>query len=286
MPSQSDRQIVRHLARIAAVLEKKHGDSAVERGNAPRFDTHCAFAWDGMEECLKAVDSFAPLPLSCLIGIAGQKQRLYDNTERFAKGKPANSALLWGARGCGKSALVKAVVADLRPHHPDLVIVEIARDDLWSLPALAALIRRHADKRFIVFCDDLSFQADDGLGKALKTLLDGGLDSKPDNAVLYATSNRRHLIPREMTENEARAAIHSREAQDEHIALSDRFGLWIGFHPVTQDQYLAMVESYAVYFALADKKSGQTLVREALEWAAERGGFSGRVAWQFIQSVR
>lgn len=277
--------MVRQLRRIADALERRDGTGA-ETGADAKVQADLrdggVYVWDAARGGLKAVDSFGPLPLKQLVGIDDQRRRLWENTVRFASGKAANSVLLWGARGSGKSALVKAVFAAAAKEYKALRLVEIARDDLDTLPELVAVLRA-AKGRFIVFCDDLSFGAQEGLGKALKSILDGGVDAAPDHVVFYATSNRRHLVPRDMVENEARAAIHSREAQDEHIALSDRFGLWIGFHPVTQDDYLAMVRGYADYFGV-DK--GAELERAALEWAAARGGISGRVAWQFMQSVR
>lgn len=277
--------MVRQLRRIAQALEQ-HGGASAETGAGAAAQAILrdggVYVWDAVQGGLKAVDSFAPLPLKQLVGIEDQRGRLWENTVRFASGKAANSVLLWGARGCGKSALVKAVFAAAAKEHKALRLIEIARDDLDTLPDLVAFLRA-AKGRFIVFCDDLSFAAQEGLGKALKSILDGGVDATPEHVVFYATSNRRHLVPRDMLENEARAAIHSREAQDEHIALSDRFGLWIGFHPATQDDYLAMVRGYADYFGV---EKGEKLDRAALEWAAARGGISGRVAWQFMQSVR
>src|SRR5690606_10592421 len=211
-------------------------------------------------------------------------------TERFARGLPANNALLWGARGMGKSSLVKAAHAGVRrklglgksPSQPDLKLVEIHREDIGTLPTCLAFMRdsRH---RFIVFCDDLSFDRDDTAYKSLKAVLEGGIEGRPENVLFYATSNRRHLMPRDMMENERSTAINPSEAVEEKVSLSDRFGLWLGFHHGSQDQYLEMVRGYASYHRL--EIADDELVREALEWSMTRGGRSGRVAWQFIQHL-
>ena len=213
--------------------------------------------------------------LSLLKGIDNVRDILLANTRRFADGLPANNALLWGARGMGKSSLVKAVHADVGG---GLKLIEIHREDVGSLPELMEAICG-LDHRFIVFCDDLTFEASDLAYKSLKAALDGGIDGRPQNVILYATSNRRHLIPREMMENEASSAVIPHEVVDEKISLSDRFGLWLGFHACSQDDYLDMVKGYAVWLKLAIGE--QELGAEALEWAATRGARSGRVAWQF-----
>jgi predicted AAA+ superfamily ATPase len=209
---------------------------------------------------------------------------LVENTERFARGLPANNALLWGARGMGKSSLVKAAHAAVGAAHPaaGLKLIEIHREDIESLPELMGLLR-HARQRFIVFCDDLSFEAEDTTYKALKTMLEGGIEGRPDNVIFYATSNRRHLMARDIVENERATAINPGEAVEEKVSLSDRFGLWLGFHRCSQDEYLSMVEGYVARYRIP--LAGAELRREALEWATTRGARSGRVAWQYVQDL-
>ena len=231
----------------------------------------------------------AAVPLRLLAGIDRQRQLVLDNTARFAAGLPANNAMLWGARGTGKSSLVKAVHAALLAELPAdapparrLALVEIGRDDLSSLPVLLDLLRR-APRRFLLFCDDLSFEREDADYKALKSVLDGGLRGRPANALFYATSNRRHLMPRDMIENERSTAINPAEAIEEKISLSDRFGLWIGFHGIDQATYLAMVGAYAADRGLA--VAPDRLRAEAIEWSVGRGARSGRVAWQFVEDL-
>jgi hypothetical protein len=224
--------------------------------------------------------------MSLLKGIDRVRDLLVENTERFAAGLPANNALLWGARGMGKSSLVKAAHAAVNAAHAGqgrpLKLVEIHREDIESLPDLMALMRE-APFRFIVFCDDLSFEAEDTSYKSLKAVLEGGIEGRPDNVVFYATSNRRHLMARDMVENERATAINPGEAVEEKVSLSDRFGLWLGFHRCSQDEYLAMVQGYVAHFRIP--LAGEALEREALEWATTRGARSGRVAWQFVQDV-
>jgi predicted AAA+ superfamily ATPase len=214
---------------------------------------------------------------------------LVENTDRFARGLPANNALLWGARGMGKSSLVKAVHASVNAAHRGkngghgvLKLVEIHREDIESLPDLMALMRG-ASYRFIVFCDDLSFEWEDTSYKSLKAMLEGGIEGRPSNVVFYATSNRRHLMARDMMENERSSAINPGEAVEEKVSLSDRFGLWLGFHRCSQDEFLAMVEGYVAYYRIAHPR--ERVHREALEWATTRGARSGRVAWQFVQDL-
>jgi predicted AAA+ superfamily ATPase len=201
------------------------------------------------------------------------------NTAQFARGLPANNALLWGARGMGKSSLVKAVHAACLDATPDLKLVEVQREDLPSIARLLTLLRA-APVRVILFCDDLSFSHDDQHYKSLKAVLDGGVEGRPDNVLFYATSNRRHLMPRDMIENERSSAINPSEAVEEKVSLSDRFGLWLGFHPCTQDEYLAMIRGYCAAYGV--QVPDTRLVAEAIEWQATRGGRSGRVAWQFF----
>ena len=234
---------------------------------------------------------FAPVPrvsrvdIGLLKGIDRMRDILIENTERFANGLPANNALLWGARGMGKSSLVKAAHASInldRKPADRLKLIEIHREDIESLPALMELLRS-SPFHFIVFCDDLSFDGNDASYKSLKAVLDGGIEGRPDNVILYATSNRRHLLAREMIENERSTAINPGEAVEEKVSLSDRFGLWLGFHRCSQDEYLAMVKGYCSHFGI--KLPEEELEREALEWSTTRGSRSGRVAWQFTQEL-
>lgn len=274
------------LERLTTALERL----AAPQPREPDFEAAEAFVWHAETGCFEPVARVNRIPLALLKGldlIAGQ---LRDNTERFAKGLPANNALLWGARGMGKSSLVKAVHADVRQRLAkdlakqgrDLKLVEIAREDIDTLPRCLARMRA-SDHRFIVFTDDLSFDKDDTSYKSLKAVLEGGIEGRPDNVIFYATSNRRHLMPRDMVENERSTAINPSEAVEEKVSLSDRFGLWLGFHHCSQNEFLAMVRSYAEHYGL--KIDDDELVREALEWSTTRGSRSGRVAWQFIQHV-
>jgi hypothetical protein len=246
--------------------------------------------WHADEERFEPVAQVNRVPLKLLKGIEHVVPQLTENTERFARRLPANNALLWGARGMGKSSLVKAVHADvrgrlgkeLRAAGADLKLVEIHREDIASLPhCLAAM--RNSPHRFIVFCDDLSFDKDDTSYKSLKAVLEGGVEGRPENVIFYATSNRRHLMPREMVENERSTAINPSEAVEEKVSLSDRFGLWLGFHNCSQDQFLDMVRGYAAHHKL--KLADDELARQALEWSVTRGARSGRVAWQFTQHL-
>jgi uncharacterized protein len=218
-----------------------------------------------------------------LKGVDQSRDILLENTQRFAKGLPANNALLWGARGMGKSSLVKAAHRTVSNTQKSLKIVEIHREDINSLPILMNLLRSAAKFRFIIFCDDLSFDAQDTSYKSLKAALDGGLEGRPENVIFYATSNRRHLLPRDMIENERSTAISPSEAVQEKVSLSDRFGLWLGFHNCSQDDYFAMVHGYAKHFGLKMKPA--ELEQAANEWSVTRGARSGRVAWQFIQDL-
>jgi predicted AAA+ superfamily ATPase len=270
------------LARIADALERLAPPPAA----APDFSAADAFVWHPEGARVSPVTHVNRVDMSLLKGIDRVRDLLVENTERFARGFPANNALLWGARGMGKSSLVKAthaaVNAGLGPKAGTLKLVEIHREDIEGLPELMALLRRAAD-RFIVFCDDLSFDSADTSYKSLKAVLEGGIEGRPENVILYATSNRRHLMSRDMMENERSTAINTGEAVEEKISLSDRFGLWLGFHRCSQDEYLAMVEGYVSYFSIpADREEVR---REALEWAATRGARSGRVAWQYVQDL-
>jgi uncharacterized protein len=243
-----------------------------------------AFVWHPNGR-LVPVPHVSRVDLALLKGIDRMRDILIENTERFANGFPANNALLWGARGMGKSSLVKAAHASINVNRRPadrLKLIEIHREDIESLPALMALLRNSAF-HFIVFCDDLSFDGNDASYKSLKAVLEGGIEGRPDNVILYATSNRRHLLPRDMMENERSTAINPGEAVEEKVSLSDRFGLWLGFHRCSQDEYLAMVKGYCGYFGI--KLAEDELEREALEWSTTRGSRSGRVAWQFTQEL-
>ncbi len=283
MTSHIDTEL---LERIAAALERL----APPRRDTVDLDAAEAYVWRADPEGFMPVKQVNRVPLGLLKGLGQRAEQLLDNTERFAKGLPANNALLWGARGMGKSSLVKAAHAEVRrrlglgksPNSPDLKLVEIHREDIGSLPACLSYIR-DSHHRFIVFCDDLSFDHDDTSYKSLKAVLDGGIEGRPDNVIFYATSNRRHLMPRDMMENERSTAINPSEAVEEKVSLSDRFGLWLGFHNGTQDQYFDMIRGYAAYHDL--KISDEELIRDALEWSMTRGGRSGRVAWQYIQDL-
>jgi predicted AAA+ superfamily ATPase len=243
-----------------------------------------AFVWHPEGRRLTPVPHVNRVDMALLKGIDRVRDTLLDNTERFAKGLPANNALWWGARGMGKSSLVKAAHASVNASRKNgvLKLVEIHREDIESLPVLMELMR-DAPYRFILFCDDLSFEATDTSYKSLKAVLEGGIEGRPDNVVFYATSNRRHLMAREMMENERQTAINPGEAVEEKVSLSDRFGLWLGFHRCSQDEYLAMVQGYVAHFRIPF--GGEELEREALEWATTRGARSGRVAWQYVQDL-
>lgn len=244
-------------------------------------DAASAFLWQPAESRLYPVPHVARVDLSLLRGVEAAKRTLLDNTQRFAAALPANNALLWGARGMGKSSLVKAVHGALNRQFPSLKLIEIHREDIATLPELLRPLRT-CDARFVVLCDDLSFDADDTSYKALKAVLDGGIEGRPANVVFYATSNRRQLMPRDMIENERSTAITPGESVEEKVSLSDRFGLWIGFHKCSQDEYLQMVEGYILHHGLGSLAEHR---EDALEWAITRGSRSGRVAWQFITDL-
>ena len=274
-----DASLLPMLARIADALERlaPAAHAPVSLGDAD------AFVWHPDGARLQPVPHVASVKLALLQGIGAQTDRLLPNTLRFAAGLPANNAMLWGARGTGKSSLVKAAHAEaLRQHPGSVALIEIAREDIATLPALLNLLRP-STRRCIIFCDDLSFEREDADYKALKSVLDGGIEGRPPNVLFYATSNRRHLMPREMIENERGSAINPGEAVEEKVSLSDRFGLWIGFHNTDQPTYLAMVAAYAADLRLPVE--AEALRAEAIAWSAGRGGRSGRVAWQFIQDL-
>jgi predicted AAA+ superfamily ATPase len=253
----------------------------------PDFDRAQAFVWQAEPEAFLPVANVNRVPLPLLKGIDGMRNLLFDNTVRFARGLPANNALLWGARGMGKSSLVKAVHAAVNRETwakpGDLKLIEIHREDIGTLPRCLAHLRETKGKRFILFCDDLSFEAPDTSYKSLKAVLEGGIEGRPEHVLFYATSNRRHLMPREMLDNERSTAINPSEAVEEKVSLSDRFGLWIGFHNCSQDAYLDMVRGYAEHYGL--RIAEEDLRREALAWSLGRGARSGRVAFQFIQDL-
>jgi hypothetical protein len=267
------------LDRIAAALERL----APAPAPGPDFDAAAAFVWHTAPDRLEPVAEVSRVDLALLLGIDRARDTLLANTEQFARGRAANNALLWGARGMGKSSLVKAVHATVLARGHSLTLVELGRDDLPSVPRLLAHLRAASPRRFVLFCDDLSFSADDQHYKSLKAVLDGGIEGRPANVLFYATSNRRHLMPREMIENERSTAISPSEAVEEKVSLSDRFGLWLGFHPCGQDEYLAMIEGYCAAYGLA--VDAARLRAEAIEWQATRGARSGRVAWQYFTDL-
>ena len=279
-PDLSQERLVRALESIAAHLAAQ-GKPAFERESFKEAD---AYVWhpDGR---LSAVPRVSRVELFLLKGVDRMRDILMENTERFAGGLPANNALLWGARGMGKSSLVKAAHASInagRKPAEKLKLIEIHREDIETLPMLMEKLR-DASFRFIVFIDDLSFDGNDASYKSLKAVLEGGIEGRPENVILYATSNRRHLLARDMIENERSTAINPGEAVEEKVSLSDRFGLWLGFHRCSQDEYLAMVRGYCNHFGI--KIDDEALEREALEWSTTRGSRSGRVAWQFVQEL-
>jgi predicted AAA+ superfamily ATPase len=272
------------IERIANALERL----APRRAGLPDFSAADAYVWHPDGRRLAPVKRVNRVEMSLLKGIDRVRDVLVENTERFAKGLPANNALLWGARGMGKSSLVKAahaavnVAVACNSKGGALKLTEIHREDIETLPELMALVRSEP-WRFIVFCDDLSFDAEDTSYKSLKALLDGGIEGRPNNVIFYATSNRRHMMSRDMMENERSTAINPGETVEEKVSLSDRFGLWLGFHRCSQDEYLAMVDAYVKHYRIPAQ--GEALHHDALEWATTRGARSGRVAWQFIQDL-
>ena len=279
-----DTTVLQLLERIASALEHLGKPQTAALGLEE--DVH-AYIWHADPGHLEAVRQVNRIPLGLLVGIDQIRDILLDNTKRFATGLPANNTLLWGARGTGKSSLIKAVHAQINAcqspsSQPPLILIEIHREDISSLPELMTRLRDKSH-RFIIFCDDLSFSPEDTSYKSLKAVLEGGIEGRPANVVFYATSNRRHLMPRDMMENERSTAINPAEAVEEKVSLSDRFGLWLGFHNCSQNDYLAMVTAYVEHFGLQAKP--EDVRAAALEWAATRGARSGRVAWQFIQDL-
>ena len=266
------------LERIAAALERMSPAPQAE----PEFDGAEAFVWHVEPDRLVPVPQVNRIPLELLVGIDRSRDTLLENTRQFARGLPANNALLWGARGMGKSSIVKAIHAAVRTEGHDLKLVELQREDLASVGRLLNVLRS-TEHRFVLFCDDLSFSHDDEHYKSLKAVLDGGIEGRPENVLFYATSNRRHLMPRDMIENERSTAINPSEAVEEKVSLSDRFGLWLGFHPCSQDEYLEMIRGYCDAYGVSVAED--ELRAEAVEWQATRGARSGRVAWQFFTDL-
>ena len=266
------------LTRIAEALER----IAPAPLAAPDFEGAKAFVWHVEPDRLESVAHVNRIDLDLLVGIDRSRDTLLENTMRFAKGLPANNALLWGARGMGKSSLVKAVHGRITSDGLPLKLIDVQREHLPSIGRCLAMLRG-VDARFVIYCDDLSFSHDDEHYKSLKAVLDGGIEGRPDNVILYATSNRRHLMPRDMIENERGSAINPAEAVEEKVSLSDRFGLWLGFHACDQDAYLAMIRGYCAAYGIEIDED--TLWAEAIEWQATRGSRSGRVAWQYFTDL-
>ena len=278
-PRLPDLTLIQLAARIAEALERL----APPVAPPVALDAADAFVWHPVPPHLAPVPRVSRVAIELLKGVERQKQILLDNTLRFAAGLPANNAMLWGARGMGKSSLVKAVHAVANQRTPGcLALIEIHREDIGSLPELLNLLRGQT-RRCLILCDDLSFEREDSDYKALKSILEGGIEGRPDNVLFYATSNRRHLMPRNMIENERSTAINPSEATEEKVSLSDRFGLWIGFHNCDQETFFAMVEGYAGSMGLPI--APDALRAQAVEWSVTRGSRSGRVAWQFIQDL-
>ncbi len=274
-----DQPALALLTRLTEALER------LAPAASPPLDLYAAdaFVWHPSPAHLAPVERVSRVDIELLKGVEQQKGILLENTLRFVQGLPANNAMLWGARGMGKSSLVKAVHAEANARTPGcMVLIEIHREDIRSLPSLLNLLRGQT-RRCLILCDDLSFEKEDSDYKALKSVLDGGIEGRPDNVLFYATSNRRHLMPRDMIENERSTAITPSEAIEEKVSLSDRFGIWLGFHNCDQDTYFAMVEGYAASMNLPISVAG--LRAKAVEWSMTRGARSGRVAWQCIQDV-
>jgi len=279
MDSNAIEQLGHKLDRLVAAIERMAPPTP-----APTDWSADCFVWQAETGSLMPITSVNRVDIGLIKGVDRVRDILHDNTRRFAEGLPANNVLLWGARGMGKSSLVKAVHAAVNAETPEraLKLIEIHREDIDSLPQLMQRIRQ-SPHSFILFCDDLSFDHDDTSYKSLKAALEGGVEGRPANVVFYATSNRRHLLPRDMMENERSTAINPSEAVEEKVSLSDRFGLWLGFHKCSQDEYLEMVEGYVAHYGL--KAEPEELRAAALEWATTRGSRSGRVAWQFVQDL-
>ena len=275
----NDQDFSKYIGRIADALERL----APALPAAPNLKDSDAFVWNADHNQLKPATNINLVHLALLKGISRTRDTLLNNTLRFAKKLPANNALLWGARGMGKSSLVKAVHARINQDTPNaLALIEIHREDISSLPLLLDQLRLH-DRRFLLFCDDLSFDQGNSEYKSLKAVLEGGIEGRPENVIFYATSNRRHMMPRDIIENDQSNEINPSDAVDEKVSLSDRFGLWLGFHACDQTTYLDMIQGYVEHYHL--NIDAQTLRAEAIEWSVTRGGRSGRVAWQYIQDL-
>ncbi|HIB56744.1 MAG TPA: ATP-binding protein [Alphaproteobacteria bacterium] len=275
----NDQDLSKYIGRIADALERL----APALPAAPNLKDSDAFVWNADHNQLKPATNINLVHLALLKGISRTRDTLLNNTLRFAKELPANNALLWGARGMGKSSLVKAVHARINQDAPNaLALIEIHREDISSLPLLLDQLRLH-DRRFLLFCDDLSFDQGNSEYKSLKAVLEGGIEGRPENVIFYATSNRRHMMPRDIIENDQSNEINPSDAVDEKVSLSDRFGLWLGFHACDQTTYLDMIQGYVEHYHL--NIDAQTLRAEAIEWSVTRGGRSGRVAWQYIQDL-
>lgn len=268
------------IGRIADALERL----APKKSKSPQFQTGKAYLWQGEAETFALIDRVNAIDLKFLVGIELQQEKLMINTSSFAKGYPANNALLWGARGMGKSSLVKAVHQQLIQENPawPLILIEILREDIGTLTSCLDKLKRD-QHRFILFCDDLSFDQKDNSYKSLKALLEGGLAGRPDNVIFYATSNQRHLLNRDQSEYDTSSAIHGTDITNETISLSDRFGLWLGFHNCSPQEFQEMVQTYAAHYQIP--LSEDELLKQAHQWSMERGSRSGRVAWQFIQHL-
>ena len=267
------------MRRIADALDRMSPPPAP----VPDLGVADAFVWHVGPDRLEPVARVSRVPIGLLVGIDRSRDTLLANTMQFARGDAANNVLLWGARGMGKSSLVKSAHAEAAHAHPGRVkLIELHREDLPSIGRLLGVLRG-SECRFILFCDDLSFDRDDSHYKSLKAVLDGGIEGRPDNVVLYATSNRRHLMPRDMIENERQSGVNPAEAVEEKVSLSDRFGLWLGFHPCDQDAFLAMIRGYCDAFGIGIPDD--ELLAEAIEWSQTRGSRSGRVAWQYVTDL-
>lgn len=282
MPQKSAETLEQKLDRLIETVARL----APKPASVADFDAADCFVWAADPGELEPVTRVNRVDIGLIKGVDRVRDILLDNTERFAAGLPANNVLLWGARGMGKSSLVKAVHADVNASGKaggrPLKLIEIHREDIDTLPKLMTVLKQ-APWGFILFCDDLSFDHDDTSYKSLKAALEGGVEGRPENVIFYATSNRRHLLPRDMIDNERSTAINPSEAVEEKVSLSDRFGLWLGFHKCSQDEYLEMIDGYVRHYRL--KIDAATLRAEALEWATTRGSRSGRVAWQFTQDL-
>jgi predicted AAA+ superfamily ATPase len=280
MMTKNNDKLVSELTKIREILDNHFSRPQ----KSVDWSAANAFMWKSEEKSFKPVENVNAIPLELLKGIDNNINLLFENTNNFSKSLPANNALLWGSRGMGKSSLVKGVHAKISSSSKNkLILIEIHREDIKDLPDILNELKQSPKENFIVFCDDLSFDNDDTTYKSLKTALEGGIEGRPKNVIFYATSNRRHLMARQMIENETSTAINPSEAIEEKVSLSDRFGLWIGFHNCSQEQYLSMIQAYAKYYKIPVKED--ELESEAIAWAAGRGSRSGRVAWQFITDL-